>query len=174
MTEVPDILTVHAANHPEKPALICGDEVLTYREYDERSNRAARSLIDRGVEPGDRVAVMAYNSVAGSVVSAGLRKAHAVNVPVNFRLHGSELAYVVNDSGARAVCAGPDFVEHVQVARPQIEGRTFVALGGGSGTAPSPAPPPPGGRGGGRVGGVVARGSPGEAPPEGVRGVGAT
>ena len=130
MTEVPDILTLHAANHPEKPALICGDEVLTYREYDERSNRAARSLIDLGVEPGDRVAVMAYNSIAGSVVSAGLRQAHAVNVPVNFRLRGSELAYVLQDSGARAVCAGPDFVEHVEAARAQLEtAPVLVAIG---------------------------------------------
>ena len=106
MTEVPDILTVYAAANPDKPALICGDEVVTYRGYDERSNRAARALIDLGVEPGDRVAVMAYNSIAGSEVSAGLRKAHAVSVPVNFRLRGAELAYVVQDSGSRVVCAG--------------------------------------------------------------------
>jgi fatty-acyl-CoA synthase/long-chain acyl-CoA synthetase len=117
MTEVPDILTVHAALNPDKPALICGDEILTYREYDERSNRAARALVNLGVNPGDRVAVMAYNSIAGLVVSGGLRKARAVGVPVNFRLRGPELAYIVSDSGARVVCAGPDFVEHVEAAR---------------------------------------------------------
>jgi acyl-CoA synthetase (AMP-forming)/AMP-acid ligase II len=121
MTEVPDILTVHAAANPEKPALICGDDVLTYRAYDERSNRAARALIDLGVRPGDRVAVMSYNSISGSEVSAGLRKARAVAVPVNFRLRGPELAYVVQDSGARVICAGPDFVEHVEAARPLLE-----------------------------------------------------
>ena len=121
MTEVPDVLTAHAAARPDKPALICGEDVLTYRAYDERSNRAARALIDLGVAPGDRVAVMSYNSIAGSVVSAGLGKARAVSVPVNFRLRGSELAYVVQDSGARVVCAGPEFVEHVEAARPLIE-----------------------------------------------------
>ena len=130
MTEVPDILTVYAAANPEKPALICGDDVLTYREYDERSNRAARALVDLGVEPGDRVAVMAYNSIAGSEVSAGLRKARTVSVPVNFRLRGEELAYVVQDSGARVVCAGPEFVEHVEAARAQIEtAPVLVAIG---------------------------------------------
>src|ERR1700730_4166421 len=133
MTEVPDILTVHAAVNPGKPALICGDEVLTYRAYDERSNRAARALIDLGVEPGDRVAVMSYNSIAGSEVSSGLRKARAVNVPVNFRLRGPELAYVIQDSGARGVCAGPAFVEHVEAARPLIEpGPALVAVGDGA------------------------------------------
>ena len=132
MTEVPDILTVYAAANPDKPALICGDDVLTYRAYDEQSNRAARALIALGVAPGDRVAVMTYNSLAGSVVSSGLRKAQAVAVPVNFRLRGAELAYVVQDSGARVVCAGPEFVEHVEAARPLIEtSPVLVAIGHG-------------------------------------------
>jgi acyl-CoA synthetase (AMP-forming)/AMP-acid ligase II len=132
MTEVPDILTVYAAVNPGKPALICGDDVLTYREYDERSNRAARALVDLGVEPGDRVAVMSYNSIAGSEVSAGLRKARAVSVPVNFRLRGAELAYVVEDSGSRVVCTGPEFVEHVEAARAEIESDpVLVAIGDG-------------------------------------------
>jgi acyl-CoA synthetase (AMP-forming)/AMP-acid ligase II len=133
MTEVPDILTVHAANHPEKPALICGDETLTYREYDERSDLAARALRGLGLERGDRVTVMAYNSIAGSEVSAGLRKAGAVSVPVNFRLRGAELAYIVRDSGARIVCAGPEFVEHVEAARALMESEpVLVAIGGSS------------------------------------------
>jgi acyl-CoA synthetase (AMP-forming)/AMP-acid ligase II len=136
MTEVPDILTIHAATHPEKLALICRDDTLTYRAYDERSNRAARALVGLGVLPGDRVAIMSYNSIEASVVSAALRKAGAVSVPVNFRLRGPELAYIVQDSGARVVCAGPEFVEHVEAARPLIEGQpALVAIGHG-------APPP--------------------------------
>jgi len=133
MTEVPDILTVYAAANPDKPALICGDDVLTYRAYDERSNRAARALIELGVQPDDRVAVMTYNSIAGSEVTSGLRKARAISVPVNFRLRGAELAYVIQDSGARVVCAGPEFVQHVEAARPQIEpAPILVAIGDGA------------------------------------------
>ena len=132
MTEVPDILTVHAGLNPDKPALICGHDVLTYRAYDERSNRVARALIDLGVQPGDRVAVMSYNSIAASEVSAGVRKARAVGVPINFRLRGAELAYIVGDSGARLVCAGPDFVEHVDAARPMIDTAPVLAAVGDS------------------------------------------
>lgn len=135
MTEVPDIVTVHATSNPDKPALICGDDVVTYRGYDERSNRAARALVQLGVQPGDRVAVMAFNSIAGSVTSSGLRKAHAVGVPVNFRLRGPELAYIVDDSGARVVCAGPGFVEHVEAARPLLGGSPVLAAIG-EGTPP--------------------------------------
>ena len=133
---MPDILAVHATAHPDKPALICGEEIVTYRDYDERSNRGARVFTGIGVQRGDRVAVMSFNSVAGSVVSAALRRAEAVGVPVNFRLRGPELAYIVQDSGATAVCAGPEFVEHVEAARRHLESSAvFVALGGGGGPA---------------------------------------
>jgi fatty-acyl-CoA synthase/long-chain acyl-CoA synthetase len=130
MTDVPDILAAHASVNPEKPALICGDRVLTYRAYDERSNRAARALAAIGVKPGERVAVMSYNSIAASEVSAGLRKVQGVGVPVNFRLRGPELAYIVCDSGARVVCAGEDFVEHVDGARADMGGPVFTVIGG--------------------------------------------
>lgn len=74
---------------------------------------------------------MSFNSIAGFEVSAALRKAGAVGVPINFRLRGQELAYIVQDSGARAVCAGAEFVEHVDVARHHLEGDEpfFIALG---------------------------------------------
>src|SRR2546430_813008 len=73
---------------------------------------------------------MAYNSVDGLLASSGLRKAHAVGVPVNFRLRGAELAYVLRDSGASVVCAGPEFVEHVEAAQPELHERpSLVALG---------------------------------------------
>ena len=130
---MPDILAIHATAHPDKPALICGEEIVTYRDYDERSNRAARVLAGIGVQPGDRVAVMSFNSVAGSEVSVALRRAGAVGVPINFRLRGPELAYIVQDSGARAVCAGPEFVEHVEAARRHLESSSvLVVMGGGA------------------------------------------
>ena len=133
---MPDIVTLHATASPDKPALICGDEILTYRGYDVRSNRAARALAEIGVGPGARVAVMAHNSVAGFEVSTALRKCQAVGVPVNFRLRSEELAYIVDDSGARVVCAGPEFVEHVEAARALAQGEPAYATIGG---APAPA-----------------------------------
>ena len=128
---MPDILTVHATANPDKPALICGDEVVTYGAFEARANRAAHAFAALGVRPGDRVAVMSFNSIAGFEVSSGLRKEQAVGVPVNFRLRGQELAYIVQDSGARVVCAGPDFLEHVEATRSMVgDDVRFVALAG--------------------------------------------
>jgi long-chain acyl-CoA synthetase len=133
---MPDILAVHAAAQPDKPALIQGDRVLSFAQYNERATRAANAFRELGLEPAQRVAVQSFNSTAGFEVSSGLRKVEGVGVPVNFRLRGEELAFVVSDSGARLVFAGPGFVEHVEAVRLQIPGDpTFVALG-------SAAPPP--------------------------------
>src|SRR2546430_5966924 len=126
---MPDILSVHSASRPDVPALIQDDRVLTYAAYNERANRAANAFLALGVSSGHRVAVQAFNSIAGFEVASGLRKIQAIGVPVNFRLRGEELAYVIADSGAAVVCAGPEFVEHLQAARPQIgEKPTFLAL----------------------------------------------
>ncbi|MBJ7597651.1 MAG: hypothetical protein DLM67_21920 [Candidatus Nephthysia bennettiae] len=130
-----DLLRVHAALQPDKPALIEGDRVVTWAARDERANRAANALRSLGVDPGDRVAVMAFNSIAGFEVSGGLSKLEAIGVPINFRLRGAELAYILNDSGVRAVCAGPEFVEHLEAARSEVRSSlSFLALAG----APAP------------------------------------
>src|SRR5205823_7288841 len=100
------------------------------------SNRAAGALEAVGVQPDDRVAVISFNSIAAFEAAAGVRKCRAVWVPVNFRLRGRELAHVIRDSGARAVCVGPGLVEHVEAARRFLpESPALVALG----EAPAPA-----------------------------------
>ncbi len=127
-----DILALHASARPDQPALICGDTILGYSEYNRRANRAASVFGRMGIGAGDRVAVFAHNSIAGFQVSAGLRKLGVVGVPVNFRLRGRELAYVLKDSGARAVCAGPEFAGFVDEVRRELPGSPLlVALGAG-------------------------------------------
>jgi fatty-acyl-CoA synthase/long-chain acyl-CoA synthetase len=128
-----DLLRVYAAAQPDTPALIEGERVVSWAERDERARRAANALQALGVGPGGRVALLAYNSIAGFEVSGGLTKLEAIGVPVNFRLRGAELAYILNDSGARVVCAGPEFVQHLEAARPEVVGDvTFAALAGAS------------------------------------------
>jgi fatty-acyl-CoA synthase/long-chain acyl-CoA synthetase len=127
--KVPDLLSIQAQTQPHKPALICGDEIVTYSQYESRANRIAWALIALGVNPGDRVTVMAFNSIASSETFAGIRKTGAVGVPINFRLRGDELAYIARDSGAKALCAGPDFVAHVEAAREHLpDGIALLAL----------------------------------------------
>jgi acyl-CoA synthetase (AMP-forming)/AMP-acid ligase II len=133
---MPDLLSALAAVDPTKVAFIEGDRAVTYAEHQERARRAANALRAMGVGQGDRVAVQSHNSILAFEASAGLQKLGGVTVPVNFRLRGAELAYIINDSGARAVCAGPEFVPHIDAVRPEVRGEVaYIALAG---------PPPPG------------------------------
>jgi len=127
-----DILAVHAQAQPSKKVIVCAGREVTFLELNSRANRVANGVAGLGLAAGDRAAVMAYNSVAGYEVSAGLRKAGLIGVPVNFRLRGPEVAYILNDSGAAVVFAGPEFVPVVEEARAAVQGeRRYVAVDAG-------------------------------------------
>lgn len=124
-----DFLAVHAETNPHKPALICGADTIDFATLSRQANQAARVFLQAGCEPDDRVAIMTFNSIAGFQISNGLRRASLVVVPVNYRLRGSEVAYLLNDSGARAVVADANHVDVVEEARAGVEGmRTFIAV----------------------------------------------
>jgi acyl-CoA synthetase (AMP-forming)/AMP-acid ligase II len=125
-----DFLEVHAEGSPSKPALILGNEVVDFATLNRRANKAAHVFIDLGCEPHDRVANMSFNSVASFEITSGLRRVSLITVPINYRLRGSEVAYLLNDSGARVVCADADHVDVVETARAEVKGdRRYIALG---------------------------------------------
>src|SRR5512135_1982629 len=117
-----DPLAGHAASMPDKPAVILGDRTLTFAQLDRRANRVAHVFAGLGCVAEDRVAVMSFNSVESFEVASGLRRSGVVIVPVNYRLRGPEVAYVLNDSGAKVVMAGPDHTGVVEAARAELTG----------------------------------------------------
>jgi acyl-CoA synthetase (AMP-forming)/AMP-acid ligase II len=126
-----DFLRSHAESQPDKPAVICGDETLDFATLNRRASRVANAFTGLGCIPGDRVAWMSFNSVAGAEIASGLRRAGLVIVPVNYRLRGAEIAYVLNDSQAKVAAAGPDHVAAMAEAVPEAGSDVrFVAVGG--------------------------------------------
>src|SRR5258708_2201924 len=95
-----DVLAVHASVNPTKPAVIQGARVVDFDTLNRRANQAANMMLARGYATHDRVATMGFNSARLFEVSHGLRKAGLVGTPINYRLRGAEVAYVLNDSGA--------------------------------------------------------------------------
>jgi acyl-CoA synthetase (AMP-forming)/AMP-acid ligase II len=125
-----DVLASHAESLPTKPAVILGDRTLDFASLNRAANRAANVFKSLGCEAGDRIAIMSFNSLEGSEIGNGLRRAGMVVVPVNYRLRGPEIAHVLNDSGAKVVVAGPDHVDAVTSAIPEVMGdRRFIAVG---------------------------------------------
>jgi len=112
----------HALLRPDKPAVICGERSLTYAEFNLRARRVANALSTLGVQAGDRVAVMAHNSIELLEVSSGLSKLFSIGVLLNYRLHAHEVAYIINDCQAKAVVAGPELLSVIEEARAEFAG----------------------------------------------------
>ncbi|HEY7681773.1 MAG TPA: long-chain-fatty-acid--CoA ligase [Gemmatimonadales bacterium] len=95
--------------HPEQLAVVDGGRRLSYREVGLRVDALARHLQDRGLGAGDRFATLLPNGLACFdcyFAAAGLG---AILVPLNTRLHPDELAFILGDSGTRALIADPCF-----------------------------------------------------------------
>src|SRR5690606_26291098 len=95
---------------PDRPALLHGTQVLhSYRQLAGRVAALAAHLRERcGVQPGDRVAIYSANAPAYLEAQHAIHWCGAVSVPVNYKLHAKELAWVLQDSGARVVCTSPE------------------------------------------------------------------
>jgi amino acid adenylation domain-containing protein len=98
-----DFLIESARRLPDKVALVCQSQRVTYAELDRQSNALAHALIARGVSRGDRVIVFADNTVAAVVSFFGVLKANAVVSMVNPQTKDDKLAYLLNDCRATAI-----------------------------------------------------------------------
>ena len=98
MQIVPDLLTFACARFPDRPAVICGDRVLTFAQVDERADRLAAALSRRGIEAGDRVGILAMNAVEYLEAQVATMRIGAILVPLNFRLAVPELAFITGDA----------------------------------------------------------------------------
>ena len=95
-----------ALAHGERPAVFSGtQQVCDYRTLEDRVARLAGHLREHcGVQSGDRVAIFSANCVQYLEALHAIHWAGAISVPVNYKLHSKELAYVLENSGARVVC----------------------------------------------------------------------
>jgi long-chain acyl-CoA synthetase len=89
------------ARLPQKAAVICGDQVVSYEALDRSSDALARWLLREGLESGDRVAVHWCNSVEVVNLYFACFKAGLIAVPVNNRLKPAEIAYILGHSRAK-------------------------------------------------------------------------
>jgi len=105
---------------PDKTAVVCGRLRFTYRQFAERTKRLAGSLREAGVKPGDRVAFLSLNCHRLLEAYYGVLEAGAVLLPLNIRLSGEELAYILNDAAAKMIFLEEEFVELVDSFRQRV------------------------------------------------------
>jgi long-chain acyl-CoA synthetase len=111
MPNLADLLTRSAAAHPDRTALKLDDLELTYAELDAASARVAGLLAAKGVGPGDRVGVMLPNVPYFAAAYYGALRAGAAIVPMNVLLKEREVAFYLQDSGAKVLFAWHQFAD---------------------------------------------------------------
>jgi fatty-acyl-CoA synthase len=103
LLDLGQMLACHARVSPDRVGARDLERSMTFREWNSRACRLANGLLGVGMAKGGRVAVLAYNTVEWVEIYTAAAKAGLVAVPVNFRLVGKEIRYVVDDAGATAI-----------------------------------------------------------------------
>jgi len=98
-----DLFEVVADAVPDRLALVAEDRRLSYAELDARANRFAHHLLARDIEPGDKVAIYAWNRAEWIEAMLGTYKARAVPVNVNYRYVADEARHILDNSDSVGV-----------------------------------------------------------------------
>ncbi|MEW5721862.1 MAG: long-chain-fatty-acid--CoA ligase [Thermodesulfobacteriota bacterium] len=121
---------------PQKEAVAAGPIRLTYAAFRRRSLKLAHAFLENGLVPGDRVGLLDYNSPHFLEAYFAAAYAGLILTPLNFRLSGRELAFILEDSGSKLLLAHPDFAakaaEALEQGRPPIKRIVWTQAGAGS------------------------------------------
>src|SRR6201999_3115040 len=118
---------------PERVALICGDEQLTYAELEEKANRLAHYLIDHGVKKDDKVGLYCRNRNEIVIAMLAVVKAGAIIVNVNFRYVEGELRYLFDNSDMVALVHERQYSDRVANVLPDTPNvKTVLVIEDGS------------------------------------------
>ena len=105
---------------PNKKALFYEDQPITYREFNQRTNQLCHLFLETGIQKGDRIAVLLHNCPQYLEIFFALSKMGAILVPLNWRLAGPELEFVLKDSDSRLLIFEPEFEKVVHSIRSNL------------------------------------------------------
>ena len=130
MTNLVTNVQSSAAEHPDSPAIVYDDHESSYREFWAQTGQFAAALRERGVEPGERVALYLPNLPQLVAAFHGALRAGCVVVPMNPQYKSREISHLLSDSGATTVVALADVVPFVEEVRDDTDVETVVTVGG--------------------------------------------
>lgn len=134
---VAEMLARNARMYPDETALTelrPADNLrkeITWKEFDERVNKVANALINRGVGKGDKVIHLMMNSINWLEAYLGIMRTGAWVVPLNFRFTSKDIKYCADIAEAKVMILGEEFTERVEAIRsqlPTIADYIFVGL----------------------------------------------
>ena len=118
---------------PDRVALICGDEQITYVQLEDKANRLAHYLIERGVKKDDKVGLYCRNRIEIVIAMLGIVKAGAILVNVNYRYVEGELKYLFENSDMVALVHERRYADRVANVLPETANvKTVLVVEDGS------------------------------------------
>ncbi|GLX51535.1 hypothetical protein Shyhy01_44850 [Streptomyces hygroscopicus subsp. hygroscopicus] len=124
---LPEVVRAHAVDRPHAPAVVCGERVLTFAEFEEQANRLARRLVAAGVGPETRVALFQDRSAEVLVSMLAVLKAGGAYVPLDTRYPRARIEEILRQASASMVLtagevSGSELPDRVPVVRvPPLE-----------------------------------------------------
>jgi len=125
-------LKMNASKYPDTLALVDQDRKFTYPETNQRVNKLCHSLLSLGLRKGDKVAVFMENSIEIVEIFLATAKTGLVIVPINFRLVGKEVSYIVNNSDAKAFIVHDEFtpiIDGIKDDLKNIPSENYIVVG---------------------------------------------
>jgi len=109
-----------AERHMDKPALIFENQRVSFQQLNSRVNRLAQALLSLGAQKGDKIGLLFFNSPVFVETFLAAVKIGAIAVPLNVRLVGRELIYILKHCDARFLFLGQDFMEGIGGIRERL------------------------------------------------------
>jgi acyl-CoA synthetase (AMP-forming)/AMP-acid ligase II len=114
-------LKMNAAKYPHTIALKDRHRSFSYPETNRRVNQLSHSLLALGLTKGDKIAVFMENSIEIIEAYLATAKTGIIIVPINFRLVGKEVEYIVNNSDAKAMMVDSEFASMIDTIKPALD-----------------------------------------------------
>jgi len=134
-----EFLEGKAERNGDKVFLSYQDQTVSYQQLLERVSRVANALLDLGVKPGEKLAVMMYNRPEFLYSTFAAETIGAVHLPVNVALRGNWLAYIINQSDTETLVVEQHFMDAIEAVRSELKHlRRIIVLPSVEGKGPLP------------------------------------
>lgn len=124
-----EFLMIASSVVPDRVAMVCEGQSRTFAQLQDRVSRLANALQEMGVAKGDRVSIMALNSMQYVEIYYACAKLGAVFVPLNYRAKKEELSYMCNNSETSVLFVGVRYLDLAAAIRPDLKTvRHFICI----------------------------------------------
>ena len=125
-----DMLSANAESYGEIPFLIYYEEIVTYKDLDERTDGLANYLVEHGVGRGDAVSFMMVNSPEFFYTHLGTQKVGAMAAPVSCWWQAEEVEFLVNDCRPKVLVMDAEYAPIVSEIKDRIPSVERILING--------------------------------------------